>query len=275
MQKIDKNLVENLKIALVTIIQETQDKLEHATSAIITEGYWNIGKTLQASPLTESHSLRDLAPLLEIERSVLTRALQFFQTWPEACPTELYPTLRWSHFKELMKIKEPNERLRLVALATNESWPTRELRTEVDKSITTHTANTNKTNTNTMLTIRRPDGYSHYAFLATLDRIIDGDTLLITIDLGFHTKREERIRLSNINAPEKGTPAGEAATQFLNSMLAPNAQLAIRTHSTDMYGRYVADVFFAHDQTMKSEDLFLHGDYLSQVIVDNGHANTI
>ena len=41
-----------------------------------------------------------------------------------------------------------------------------------------------------------------YRYRAELDRVVDGDTLDVVIDLGFYIKIKERIRLEGIDAPE-------------------------------------------------------------------------
>lgn len=45
-----------------------------------------------------------------------------------------------------------------------------------------------------------------YQYKAKLLSWIDGDTLLVEIDLGFYVTRQERIRLARINAPEMNSP---------------------------------------------------------------------
>jgi len=41
-----------------------------------------------------------------------------------------------------------------------------------------------------------------YRYRAELDRVVDGDTLDVVIDLGFYIKIKERIRLEGVNTPE-------------------------------------------------------------------------
>jgi Kyanoviridae endonuclease len=41
-----------------------------------------------------------------------------------------------------------------------------------------------------------------YEYKATLDRVVDGDTLDLIIDMGFKMTTNQRIRLANINTPE-------------------------------------------------------------------------
>jgi micrococcal nuclease len=40
-----------------------------------------------------------------------------------------------------------------------------------------------------------------YIYQATLERVVDGDTVDVVIDLGFSTFRRERIRLYGVDAP--------------------------------------------------------------------------
>lgn len=67
--------------------------------------------------------------------------------------------------------------------------------------------------------------------------VVDGDTLdILTPD-----KRNLRIRLSGIDAPEKKQPFGMDSKKHL-SKLAFNCTASIRVINTDRYGRIVGDV---------------------------------
>ena len=44
-----------------------------------------------------------------------------------------------------------------------------------------------------------------YEYNAIVDRVVDGDTIDCTIDLGFSTWKKIRVRLEGINAPESRT----------------------------------------------------------------------
>jgi len=46
-----------------------------------------------------------------------------------------------------------------------------------------------------------------YRYRAELDRVVDGDTLDVVIDLGFYIRIKERIRLEGVDTPELGTIA--------------------------------------------------------------------
>ena len=56
-----------------------------------------------------------------------------------------------------------------------------------------------------------------YTYSAEIVRVIDGDTVVADIDLGFNTwLHDEHLRLNGIDAPEKGTPDAQTATAVLS-----------------------------------------------------------
>ncbi|XDD51135.1 DUF1016 N-terminal domain-containing protein [Leptospira sp. WS92.C1] len=83
-----------------------------------------------------------------------------------------------------------------------------------------------------------------YHYLAVLERVVDGDTLLVQIDLGFGLTTRQKIRLLGVSAPELNTPEGIEAFESLKKRLKPGANFLIRTHLQDKYGRYLGDVLY-------------------------------
>lgn len=87
-----------------------------------------------------------------------------------------------------------------------------------------------------------------FEYTANWVRVIDGDTVILNVDLGFHTYHVGTFRLKGINAPElkgesreRGLRSKEALEQML--ILAGN-ELRVVSHKTDKYGRYLADLFY-------------------------------
>jgi micrococcal nuclease len=81
-----------------------------------------------------------------------------------------------------------------------------------------------------------------FTYNATLDRVIDGDTIDVMLDLGFKIYSKQRIRLARINAPEMKTPEGVEAKTSLVQILPVGTELIIQTKKTDIYGRYIGEV---------------------------------
>ena len=79
-------------------------------------------------------------------------------------------------------------------------------------------------------------------------RIIDGDTMVVSIDLGFNISLAQTIRVKGINAPESRTShprekaRGLAAKAFAESWL-QGKNLVIKTYKdrTEKYGRMLGD----------------------------------
>lgn len=98
----------------------------------------------------------------------------------------------------------------------------------------------------------------------TVLKVVDGDTLDVEIDVGFHMKAVHRIRLLGINTPETKTDtkvAGLAAKDFVISWLAENpGPYYIRTERSDVFGRWLAK-FMAMD-----------GRCLNDILLETGHA---
>jgi len=88
-----------------------------------------------------------------------------------------------------------------------------------------------------------------YWYTARLDRVIDGDTVVLHINLGLHVTKLHVVRLYGINAPEirgpNRTTAGREATDFLKSLLPPKEKLFVKTikDQTGKYGRLLAALF--------------------------------
>ena len=102
-----------------------------------------------------------------------------------------------------------------------------------------------------LLTQRRYDCVIH--------RVIDGDTIDVTVDLGFSTFVDQRIRVFGVNCPEMGTAEGRAVKAKVEAWLDAehHPQLPILSYGKlDKYGRRLAD--FRNE----GRDIPLLSDYL-------------
>ena len=83
--------------------------------------------------------------------------------------------------------------------------------------------------------------------------------------------RREIIRLAKISAAESNTAEGKKATVALKKILTGVQFLILRTNKTDIYGRYVADVFFDETRKEKSPQKVADGGvYLNQLLLNRG-----
>ena len=107
-----------------------------------------------------------------------------------------------------------------------------------------------------------------HTYLASVNRVVDGDTLLVTIDLGFKTKTRQRLRLKGIDAPPLKTKEGEKSRRFVQKILRECEFVVIRTYQIDMYARYIADIFYLPGET-NAKRIASEGSLLNQEILDS------
>jgi endonuclease YncB( thermonuclease family) len=85
-----------------------------------------------------------------------------------------------------------------------------------------------------------------YLYKITPGAVHDGDTLWVTIDLGFYLAHTVKIRLAGINAPELATPAGAPARDALIAFITTHpGQWTARTYKSgeEKYGRWLATLY--------------------------------
>lgn len=90
-----------------------------------------------------------------------------------------------------------------------------------------------------------------YNYKALLVRTIDGDTVVLDVELGFYTTTRQVFRLRGIDTPEMHDKdagkraAAERAKQRVIELLA-DGDITIRSYkplTTDKYGRWLAEIF--------------------------------
>ena len=98
-----------------------------------------------------------------------------------------------------------------------------------------------------------------YTYKAYLERVVDGDTIRVIVDLGFGIYHREILRLREVYAAEQKTKEGQLATKKLVNILKEISFLVIKTNKIDIYGRYVADVFLEGKQYLNQLLLKIRG----------------
>jgi micrococcal nuclease len=95
-----------------------------------------------------------------------------------------------------------------------------------------------------------------YTYKAKLNRVVDGDTVNLTIDLGFRLSYTANCRLAGINAPEMNTEEGKTALVALMVMLTDNflnknPVLDIQSTGLDKYGRPIVRIGNINDKMVE------------------------
>jgi endonuclease YncB( thermonuclease family) len=105
-----------------------------------------------------------------------------------------------------------------------------------------------------------------------IDRVLDGDTIDVTIDLGFELYKKERVRIAGVDTPEKRTrnleekALGLDATDWLKDKLegaiSGDDDLVIRTElvgGTGKYGRLLGWCYIGDSTVSLNEQMIEEG----------------
>ena len=118
-----------------------------------------------------------------------------------------------------------------------------------------------------------PSRKSCYNFRVTqIDKVLDGDTIDVTIDLGFDLYKKERVRIAGVDTPEKRTrdleekALGIDATNWLKGKLeetiAGDDELSIRTElkgGVGKYGRLLGWLYIGDSDVSLNEQMIDEG----------------
>ena len=118
-----------------------------------------------------------------------------------------------------------------------------------------------------------PSRKSCYNFrVIKINRVVDGDTIDVTIDLGFDLHKKERVRVAGVDTPEKRTrdlaekELGIDATNWLKEKLegavAGDDDLIIRTElvgGVGKYGRLLGWLYIGTDELSLNERMITEG----------------
>ena len=102
----------------------------------------------------------------------------------------------------------------------------------------------------------------------SVNRIVDGDTIDVTIDLGFSININQRVRVAGIDSPEKRTrdaaekALGIDATEWMTKHLEDASDLIIKTAvegSMGKYGRVLGWLFVGNSEVSLNEKMIAEG----------------
>ena len=105
-----------------------------------------------------------------------------------------------------------------------------------------------------------------------INRVVDGDTIDVTIDLGFDLYKKERVRVAGVDTPEKRTrnleekELGIDATNWLkeklDSTIAGDDELTVRTEldgGVGKYGRLLGWLYIGDGELSLNEEMITQG----------------
>tara|TARA_R110002074_G_scaffold7414_1_gene31839 strand:+ start:18 stop:434 length:417 start_codon:yes stop_codon:yes gene_type:complete len=107
-----------------------------------------------------------------------------------------------------------------------------------------------------------------YEYNCKVEKIVDGDTIDVVLDLGFDILYKSRVRLYGIDTPESRTRdldekvRGKMASAFLRKAIEEGEKVCIQTKLKDSRGKFGRVL----------GDVVVDGVNINQSMVDNHHA---
>jgi len=105
-----------------------------------------------------------------------------------------------------------------------------------------------------------------YYYNAVVERVVDGDTIDVTIDLGFNIWVKERLRLYGLNTPETRTKdleekeRGLKAKKYVENQVNSNGgQIQVLSLGKGKYGRVLAEIWVGKNN-------------INELLIANNHA---
>lgn len=86
-----------------------------------------------------------------------------------------------------------------------------------------------------------------YEYNCTVTKVTDGDTVDVSIDLGFGITKMERVRLYGINAPELHSGKGMPAKLRLQELAPRVDRIKTVKDRREKYGRLLAVLYLGDD----------------------------
>ena len=107
-----------------------------------------------------------------------------------------------------------------------------------------------------------------YEYACKVERVVDGDTVDVVLNLGFDIMYKSRVRLYGIDTPESRTrnldekARGKMASAFLKNAIDTGEKVVIQTKLKDSRGKFGRVL----------GNIIVDGININQLMIDNYHA---
>lgn len=252
------------------LLVEGKERARAAATQEVVRTYWTIGQRLVEEELTENAGYGDavlekLADELKTDVRTLQRTMSFYRAYKDLPKT----ALSWSHYRELLVLPE-KERLSYEAQAIKENWTRDQLARAI--GLGQEASQSGVAGKKGAKKLERPNEAT-YVYGAEVKRVIDGDTLLLRLDLGFEVWKQQRLRLAGVDAPELNTKDGQETYSYVQEQMLKTKVLVCKTHKIDIHGRFIGHIFYPFDETADRAEVFAKGRYLNQELLEKDLAD--
>ena len=137
---------------IVSMIDNTKEKVYKSVNTELINLYWNIGRTIKEDIIKEDRADygKQVVEILSKEltlnygsgysKSNIFRMIKFYETFAQEIVATLSQQLTWSHFRELITIEDNLKREFYGTMCRNDRWSVRTLRERISSMLYERTA---------------------------------------------------------------------------------------------------------------------------------------
>ena len=113
-----------------------------------------------------------------------------------------------------------------------------------------------------------------YTYDAKVVRVVDGDSVWLEVDVGFHMSYKYNFRIAGINTPELRSKdplekeKAYAAKTRLEELLPVGQEVRVKTAKPGKYGRWLAIILLIE----QNGEPPIRRPSINQIMLDEGHA---
>lgn len=91
-----------------------------------------------------------------------------------------------------------------------------------------------------------------YRYQGVVQRVVDGDTVVVQIDVGFNMFTIQPVRIYGINTPETvgaDRAKGLESKKYVEDHLPPKTKVIMKTYKPiEKYGRFLAEIYYVRER---------------------------
>jgi endonuclease YncB( thermonuclease family) len=239
---------------------------------------WTAGRDVQDYKSETGLTTKQIALDAGVAPGTLDKFVRLYRLYPDGVRTGIDGgPLSLAHYSAILYVRLQKAREFYLEEAARHTWSSHELRTRVRNNyFENRQAGASETpGAKSKRALLPPVGQKLYTYGARVLKVVDGDTLLLQVDVGFKASMEHKVRLRGINCPEAKSKAGEKAVAYVRErLMTPEGAggfVVIRSYKTEKFGRFLVDLWYIPQETDR-ERILREGTFLNQELLDAGLA---
>ena len=107
-----------------------------------------------------------------------------------------------------------------------------------------------------------------YIYEGQVVRWVDGDTIVLKVDLGFNITFTDKFRLLDVDTPERGQKDFDESVKIVNEYAPKGSKIYVWSHKTPKRGKYGRWLAVIYNEDAKEQDS--NGKSINEILTEKG-----